>query len=227
MRKYFLVAIYIFCFAFGVMAQEDKPVCPSISLSGPEGLTRVGEEITVKAIVSPNNYSDIKYSWSVDKGRIYSGQNSPEVVIATDEIQPGPKPTNLEVRLAIANLPPSCQSAARAQYPVYIIVDFFPIDEYVAKSFNDEKPRLDNLAVQLMHDPAMKAYVVKSFKAGTPKREISRQIERAKRFLFVTRKYPMDRFVILIDPTGEDREHTKLWLWPANEDFPCGDCKPY
>ena len=87
MHKYLLAVIWIISASFLAFAQENKQDCPNISLYGPEGLTRVGQEITVKAIVSPNNYADIKYSWSVDKGKIRTGQNSSEVVIETDEMK--------------------------------------------------------------------------------------------------------------------------------------------
>jgi hypothetical protein len=203
----------------------SESTCPTISLSGPEGIKRLGEEIDVKAIVSPNNLTGLAYSWSVNKGKIAKGLGSQEITIDTSDIKIGFNQggTEIEVKLEIGGFPTGCKSEATDKYGVFIIADFFPIDEYRTTTFsNEEKARLDNLAIQLSHNPNMKAYIVKGFKAGTPKRSISRNIEKVKSFLFVARKFPNDRFVILIDP-GQELS-TKLWLWPTNENFPCDGC---
>ena len=216
MRKYFLIATLIFCSSCWVFAQ-DKQVCPGISLSGPEGITRVGQDVVVKAIVSTNYRADLKYSWSIDKGKILNGQGSREVAIGTDEIPPGTKPTEVEVKLAIGGLPPGCQSIASDRYPVWMIFDFTPVGEYGNVTFRYEKAWLDNLAINILNTNNM-GYIVKHFGKQVSDKEIKTRVKRIEDFMFKFRKYPKDRFHIIVK--RDDRTFTKLWNFPPDAEPP-------
>jgi hypothetical protein len=220
MRKYLLAVIWIISASFLAFAQENKQDCPNISLYGPEGLTRVGQEITVKAIVSPNNYADIKYSWSVDKGKIRTGQNSSEVVIETDEIEEvrNKGGADVKVHLEITNLPPECKNSVSESYIVSNgIYDVFPLDEYGNSSFQDEKARLDNLAVNVLNSKNT-GYIVKHFGKQVSDKEIKARIKRIEDFMFKFRRYPKDRFRIIVK--RDDRTFTKLWNFPPDAEPP-------
>ena len=191
--------------------------CPAVSLSGPEGLTRVGENIVVKATVSPDNQADIKYLWSVDKGKILKGQGSPEVVIDTDEIQPREQPTNVEVKLAIDGPPDGCRSIISERYPVFRIFDFTPASVYGNIPFLYEKAWLDNLAVNILNT-SNTGYIVKYFGKKVSDKEIKARVKRIEDFMFKSRKYPKGRFRIIVKRDNET--FTKLWSFPPDAEPP-------
>ena len=194
--------------------------CPTVSLSGPEGLTHVGENIVVKAIVLHDNQADIKYSWSVDKGKIRTGQNSSEVVIETDEIEEvrNKGGADVKVHLEITNLPPECKNSVSESYIVSNgIFDVFPLDEYGNASIQDEKARLDNLAVNILNTNNT-GYIVKHFGKQVSDKEIKARIKRIKTFMFKFRRYPKERFRIIVKRDNET--FTKLWSFPPDAEPP-------
>lgn len=194
--------------------------CPTVNLSGPQGLTRVGENIVVKAIVSHDSQADIKYSWSVDKGKMLRGQGTPEVIIGTDEIEEvrNKGDADLKVHLEITGLTPKCKNSVSESYIVSNgIYDVFPLDEYGNNSFQDEKARLDNLAVNILNTKNT-GYIVKHFGKQVSDKEIKTRVKRIEDFMFKFRKYPKDRFHIIVK--RDDRTFTKLWNFPPDAEPP-------
>jgi len=194
--------------------------CPTVSLSGPQGLTRVGEDIVVKAIVSPDSHADIKYSWTVDKGKILKGQNTLEVVIGTDEIEEVQNKGSAEVNvhLGIGNLPRECRNSVSESYTVSNgNYDVSPFGEYGNNSFRDEKAWLDNLAINILNTHNT-GYIVKHFGKQFSYKEIRRRIGRIEYFMFKLRKYPKDRFRIIVK--RDDETFTKLWSFPPDAEPP-------
>ena len=185
--------------------------------------------MVVKATLSSNDRPDFKYSWSLDKGTIVSELNSPEVSIDTGRIEmdKDSMSTQITVSLEITGPASGCIANTAGKYGVYIIGDFFPIDIYGNAFFKDEMARLDNLATQVLNSKKMIGYIIKGFKKGTPEKDVRTKIERIKRFLFIERKYPKDRFVIAVGPSQETTV-TKLWRLPSDLGLSlCNTCRIY
>ena len=102
---------------------------------------------------------------------------------------------------------------------VSIIVDFFSrkSDEYNKLSFEDEKARLDNFAIQLQNEPDSVGYVIVYAGRRARINEAKEVGERAKRYLIKTRKINRKR-VITID--GGHREQLTTELYLQGRDLP-------
>lgn len=186
-----------------------------------------GTLIRVKVNLSSSDVGNLRYNWSTDKGKISVGRNTPSIEIDTRDIDArGPTVVEVTVKVEIGGLPETCVTSASEKYSISTgIFDPAPADTYGLLRFSEERARLDNLASRVLSSPGMKGYVVKAFKKGTPEKVIQNRLKRIKYFLFTLRKYPNDRFVIMVDP---GREATYLWNWPSSGDLsPCDTCKIY
>lgn len=94
-------------------------------------------------------------------------------------------------------------------------------DQYGDIPFSAEKARLDNLAIQLEHEPNFIAYLI--FYAGRKEcvGEVQARAIRAKNYLVNHRGIKEDR-VIWRDGGQREKAAVELWLWPRNfsEPFP-------
>jgi hypothetical protein len=93
------------------------------------------------------------------------------------------------------------------------------IDEYGNISFEDEKARLDNLAIELQNDPTAKGYITcyggRVGRAGAARR----RCERAKRYLSGHRHIPPAQIVLVDGGYREDLTVT-LWMVPPGASPP-------
>src|SRR5215470_9462003 len=113
MRDLLRIGLAILFTSIGALGQgENKTTCPSISLRGPEGVTRQGDRLKVKAELAPFEQANLRYKWSIDKGTIISERESSEIVIDSSRIEmdEGKTGTNMTVTLEISGLPAGCLS---------------------------------------------------------------------------------------------------------------------
>ena len=88
-----------------------------------------------------------------------------------------------------------------------------PLDQYGDLDFEDEKARLDNLAIALMNDPTARGYIIayggRRGRAG----EARRRADRAKEYIVNERGIEADRIVI-IDGGFQEELRTELYTAP-------------
>jgi hypothetical protein len=210
-------------FAVGsVFAQEAA--CPQIIIDGPTDLGQQGEPQPYSVRVMPSeNLPVLSYLWSVTTQRgevgMVRGQGTSTIQVPWNQDFPS-------VSIKIGGLPDGCSNtAALDQTQMGRIYDPVPVDKYVSKSFNDDKAALDNLAIIVSAGrPDWKGFIVLEFKKNTTEATIRKKVESIRNFLYVTRKHPQNRFVILVERSG--RLHTTLWRMHKNE-TPCTECKVY
>jgi hypothetical protein len=179
--------------------------CPTLSISGPSGVTQVGQAMTFTATSS----GDVTYNWSVSAGTISSGQGTSSITVDTTGVAAGGTVT-ATVDMAGANMCADCPktqstSAQVAQPPVANLVDTY------GKLTNDDvKARIQNYYVTLNNDPSSKGYVVIY---GTPAqiKAARAQIDKSISFL----KLDPSRITIVEGPPQGPDVMVKLYVVPA------------
>lgn len=137
--------------------RPECPTCPTVTVTGPAGITSPGSTMTFTASVS----GDATYNWTVSRGTIESGQGTPSITVRTSEADAGQNVTatvSVEVRGA-AECPP-CPSSASETAGVAARPESRIIDEFGKVANDDLKARIDNLYVQLGNEPGAQGYII-------------------------------------------------------------------
>ncbi len=131
--------------------------CPTLTVSGPSGITRPGDSMTFTANVSGGE--NITYNWTVTAGTIESGQGTPSITVRTSPDMAG---TNVTATVNIGGTDPACRCDTDASETAGI--DTLPrnidVDEFGAVANDDLKARIDNFYVQLGNNPGAQGYII-------------------------------------------------------------------
>ena len=203
-----------------------KPPCPTISVSCPNDVQQ-GSPITYTASVGGD--MSVTYNWSVSAGTISSGQGTSSITVDTT----GLGGQSVTATVELGGLDPSCSRTASCTTGIIVPPqECRKFDEYADLSFNDEKARLDNLAIQLQQDPGSQAYYVIFGSCDT---EGEARSTRAVEYLVNTRGIDKARITVV---NGGCRETltVELWICPTGAGAPtatnsatvdpCPACKP-
>jgi hypothetical protein len=183
--------------------------CPTVSVSGPAGITAPGGTMTFTANVSGGSQDQpITYNWTVDNGTIESGQGTPSIVVRVPSENP---PTNITASLDIGGTPTACNCPTHAQETAGVSPKPIPVEvDTFGKLSNDEvKARVQNFYTQLANDPTAQGYIIIY---GTP-REIAarrKQITNAITFL----KLDPSRVTIVEGGDKGTGPETHFWMVP-------------
>jgi hypothetical protein len=223
MRKYFLVAIYIICFAFGAFAQGNKQACPSISVIVPAGVTFYGNDavFTVnldRRGVNNINEANLSYQWSVSVGDIEDGQGTPSISV---HVPTESTNNNLWATVTITGLPQGCASSFKERTPISPTCALpVTVDEYGRQSFKDERARLANLAIQLNTNPESGALFVIYVTPKESNSFINKRITNIKNYL--AKRFSITETRLRFVFAAQYSYQTKIYLIPpgAMNDFP-------
>ena len=211
------------------------PPCPTVSVSCPADVAQ-GDAITFSAAV--NGDANVTYNWSVSAGTISGGQGTSSITVNTDGL--GGQTVTATVELG--GLDPSCSRTASCTTGIRAVVPpAVKFDEYGDITFNDEKARLDNYAIQLQNQPGSQGYIIAyGTCAGdglcTHKSCIvaQKRAERAKDYLVNTRGIDAGR-IVTVDGGCRSAVDVELWVVPTGANAPaanatdavspCPECK--
>jgi len=200
-----------------------KSPCPfPVSISAPNQVTE-GEIITYTADVAYSGNSALKYTWVVNpsSARIISGLGSSTLNVDS---------TGLGGQRIIATLTaddgssdPTCAQSAQA---VSIIAPIKKVaivarefDECNNCTFDDQKARLDNLAVELQNDPTTRAHIIAYGGRMSPVGQVERLMSRAREYLVTQRGIDASRLVVVNGGFRED-DSVELWVVPSGATTP-------
>jgi hypothetical protein len=183
--------------------------CPTISVSGPAGVTSPGDTMTFTANLSGGSQdTPVTYNWSVSAGTIESGQGTPSIVVRAPA---DGSVTNITATLDVGGLRTECncprtasETAGVSPRPVATEVDTF------GKLPNDEvKARVQNFYTQLANNPTSQGYIVIY---GTPAQIAAtrKQITNAITFL----KLDPSRVTFVDGGDKGTGPETHFWLVP-------------
>ena len=213
-----------------------KSPCPyPVSLSAPKSVGE-GEIITYAADVTYGGTSGLKYKWTItpSSARVMSGAGTPTLTV--DSTGLGGQRVIATLSVDDGSADPSCRQTAQAismiaaEEKKSIVAREF--DECNNCTFDDQKARLDNLAVELQNDPTTHAYVIAYGGRTSPIGQVERLMTRARDYLTHERAIDASRITI-INGGFREADNVELWIVPigaapprATPTVQAGDVKP-
>lgn len=192
--------------------------CPfPINLSAPSTVTE-GEVITYTSDVTYGGSSPLNFTWTISpaNARVLSGAGTSTVAVDS---------TGLAGQTLTATLvaddgsnDPACSRSVQAS----TFVAAQPARENPARefdvccncSYNDQKARLDNLAVELHNDPSARAYIFAYGGRTSRSGQADRLGARAQDYLVTHRGIGSSRIVVL-NGGFREQECVELWIVPS------------
>lgn len=181
------------------------PTCPNIAIECPDRVV-VGEPLTFRSTVTGGTGAPI-YNWTVSAGRIVAGQGTDTIQVDTS----GLAGQSVTAKLSMGGSQLDCSTTCTVQFPVPVECRKF--DEFPTISYNDEKARLDNYAIELQNDPTATAFVIVYPGQRGRSGDVQRQTTRLVDYLVNSRGIGAQRIVTLVGPP-RDVLIVELWLCP-------------
>jgi hypothetical protein len=199
-----------------VAACECRQVCacPSVSVTGPAGITQPGDSMTFTANVSGGTAQNITYNWTVSSGTITSGQGTPSITVGTDASMAGSTVT-AEVTIGL-DVDCNCPKTASANGPIEAKPTALLIDEFGRLPNDDIRGRLDAFFQELSNNPNNQGYIINY---GTDREIAARERLITNHIAF--RNFDRSRITLVrggASPDGEPR--TRLYRVPPGADNP-------
>ncbi len=216
-------------------APPRQSPCPyPVILSAPPQV-KDGEIITFTADVSYSGSSPLNYTWTVSPGsaRLLRGAGTPTIevestglagqsVTATLVVDDGSgEPECRQTATATTVIPPEDRERPSRQF-----------DVCCSCSFDDQKARLDNLAVELQADPTTTTYVIAYGGRTSRIGQADLLSSRARDYLVSQRGIDQSRIVV-INGGFREEDCVELWIVPSGATPPqptptvgAGDVRP-
>lgn len=188
--------------------------CPSLTVSGPAGITNPGDAMTFTANVSGGSQDTVTYNWSVSAGTIESGQGTPSITVRTSAGDAG---GNVTATVEIGGMDPTCgcPSTGSETAPVAAKPTFTQADQFNKATDDDVKARVDNFYTQLNSNPNSQGFIINY---GTPAEIKKRRAQIVKAINF--RKFDPSRVTFVDGPNNGNGPETKFYLVPPGADQP-------
>ena len=200
-----------------------KSPCPfPVNISAPNQVTE-GEIITYTADVSYSGNSALRYTWKVtpSSARIISGTGTSTLNV--DSTGLGGQRITATLTADDGSSDPACAQSAQA---VSIIAPIKKVaivarefDECLNCTFDDQKARLDNLAVELQNDPSTRAYIIAYGGRMSPLGQVERLMKRARDYIVMQRGIDASRLVV-VNGGFREEDSVELWVVPSGAAAP-------
>lgn len=197
-----------------VYVPPPKSPCPyPVHVSAPASVND-GDTITFAADVAYGGPSALNYIWTVSppSARLISGVGTPTITV--DSAGLGKQRITAILVVDDGSGDPNCRQ--RAQASTNVLAPPVPtaqprkFDEFPSISFNDDKARLDNLAIELQNAPGASAYIIVYGGRRGPAGQADRLGARLLSYLVTTRGIDASRIVVV---NGGYRERTTVEFW--------------
>ena len=193
---------------------EVPCVCPTLSVTGPAGVTAPGETMTFTANVAGGTSETLTYTWTVDNGTIIEGQGTPVIRVATTADLAGQN-VRAEVTIGGTNICETCLKTAAETGAIDRIPTCRDIDEFGVLAPDDVRTRLDSFFVELQNNPTATGYIINYGKA----RDVTRR-ETLIRNHIAFRNFDASRINILRGDENGGTLRTRLILCPPGAPAP-------
>ena len=200
-----------------------KSPCPfPVNISAPQQVTD-GEIITYSADVSYTGTADLNYKWKVtpSSARIISGLGSPTLNV--DSTGLGGQRITATLVADDGSSDPACAQSAQAvavvaprEKKVIVAQEF---DECNSCTLDDQKARLDNLAVEMQNDPSTRAYIIAYGGRMSPVNKVEKLMSRAREYLVTQRGVDASRLVV-VNGGFREEDSVELWIVPSGAAAP-------
>lgn len=214
------------CVVLNYRPPAPKPASPCpypVNLSAPVRVSE-GDVITFTADTAYSGKAVLNYTWTVspNDAKIISGAGTPTITVDS---------TGFGGRKIVATLTVddgSGEAACRQVAQAATIVPRPPVarenparefDVCCTCSYDDQKARLDNLAIELQNDPSTTAYVIaysgRSSRGGTADRLLTRALD------YLVQKRGVDQSrVVTVNGGYRQEDCVELWVVPRGAQPP-------
>jgi hypothetical protein len=227
-QSFNVVAGRRFCVALNYRPQTISvpaiPVSPCpypVNVSAPAAVND-GDIVTFSAEVGYAGQSGLNYTWTVSPptARILAGAGTRTITV--DSTGLGGRRLTATLVVDDGSGDAACRQTAQAQTGV--TTPRAPegpkrFDEFPSVAFDDDKARLDNLAIELQNNPGAQGYVIAYSGRRSRPGQADRMGERALKYLSEERGIGRNRLVYI---NGGHRENVtyELWLVPQGAEAP-------
>jgi hypothetical protein len=195
-----------------------KSPCPyPVSVSAPATINE-GEIVTFAADVEYGGTAGLRYTWTINpsKARVISGAGTPTITV--DSTGAGGQRIIATLTVDDGSADPTCrqtaQSVAAVTAPERKVIVAREFDECNNCAFDDQKARLDNLAIELQNDPSTKAYIIAYGGRYSPLGQVEMLMKRARNYIVEQRGIDASRIVV-VNGGFRDADSVELWIVPS------------
>jgi hypothetical protein len=206
-----------------VSTHPAKSPCPyAVMVFAPASVSE-GDVITFTADVTYSSTSNLDYTWTVSPSdaKIIGGAGSPTITVDS---------TGFAGRLVTAVLVTndgSCETSGRQSAQASTLVLPTPLRENPARefdvcctcSYDDQKARLDNLAIELQNDPSLTTYVIAYAGRTSRAGQADVLLARAKEYMIKQRGVDQSR-IVAVNGGFRDEDCVELWIVPRGAQPP-------
>ena len=200
-----------------------KSPCPyPLNVSAPQQVTE-GEIITYTADVSYTGTAPLKYTWRVtpSSAKVISGLGT--ATLNVDSTGLGGQRITATLTADDGSADPACAQTVQAvaviapiEKKVIVAREF---DECNNCTFDDQKARLDNLAVELQNDPSTRGYILAYGGRMSPVGQVNKLMSRARDYLVTQRGIDASRLVV-VNGGFREEDSVELWIVPSGAAAP-------
>ncbi|MBA2501641.1 MAG: PEGA domain-containing protein [Pyrinomonadaceae bacterium] len=202
----------------------ERSPCPyTVQVSAPASVND-GDVVTFSSNASYNGTAGLNYTWTVspDSARIMSGQGTPTITVDSTGLGRQQRVTavlTVDDGSGDRNCRQSAQASTAVIPPPPAVVPPRKFDEFPSISFDDDKARLDNLAIELQNNPGARGYIL--VYGGRTSRAGSAEFlgNRARNYLASVRGVDASRLVV-VNGGYRERNTYELWLVPQGAQAP-------
>ena len=200
-----------------------KSPCPfPVTVSAPSQVNE-GEIITYAADAVYSGTSSLKYTWTISpaSAHILSGAGTPTITV--DSTGLAGKRITATLVVDDGSGEPLCQQSAQAFTNIPLLekrkIVAKEFDECDGCSYDDQKARLDNLAVELQNDPTTTTYLFGYGGRTSPVGYADRLLARARDYLVSHRGIDASR-IILVNGGFRENDAVEVWIVPQGAVVP-------
>ena len=200
-----------------------KSPCPfPVNISAPKQVNE-GEIITYTADVAYGGNAALRYNWKVtpSSAKIISGLGSPTLNV--DSTGLGGQRITATLTADDGSSDPACIQSAQAvsvitprERKIIVAREF---DECNSCSLDDQKARLDNLAVELQNDPSTRVYILAYGGRMSPLGQVEKLMNRSRDYLITQRGIDASRIVV-VNGGFREEDSVELWVVPSGAAAP-------
>ncbi|HKR15538.1 MAG TPA: hypothetical protein VJT15_25950 [Pyrinomonadaceae bacterium] len=200
-----------------------KSPCPyPVSVSAPATVNE-GEIVTFASDVEYGGNSGLRYTWTISpsRARVISGAGTPTINV--DSTGVGGQRIIATLTVDDGSADPTCRQTAQsvavvtaAERKVIVAREF---DECNNCAFDDQKARLDNLAVELQNDPSTTAYIIAYGGRNSPLAQVEVLMKRARNYIIDQRGIDAARIVV-VNGGFREGDSVELWIVPSGAAAP-------
>jgi hypothetical protein len=200
-----------------------KSPCPfPVNISAPNQVTE-GEIITYSADVAYSGNASLRYTWKVTpaSARVISGLGTPTLNV--DSTGLGGQRITATLTADDGSSDPACAQSAQAVSIIApmkkIVLVSREFDECINCTFDDQKARLDNLAVELQNDPSTRAYIIAYGGRMSPVGQVEKLMSRAREYIVTQRGIDASRLTV-VNGGYREEDSVELWIVPSGAAAP-------